>query len=309
MELQALQIFVEVVRRGSFAAVARDRGVDPSTVSRAVATLEQQLSLRLLQRSTRRLALTEAGRVYYDRVEPLMDELEQAGQEAADLGAGPRGILRIAAPVSFSQLNLVPLLPELARAHPELGFELLLTDARLDLLAERIDVAVQLGALEDSSLIAIRLGHMVARVCASPEYLRRRGHPRTPQELAEHDCLLLDMPGFSDVWRFRSRDGDVAEVQVTGRLRTSNAIALKQCALDGMGIILQGRWIVGRELRDGSLVDLFPECDTTASTAASADAWLVYPSRSYLPLKVRVFIDFLRRKFQETPPWDAPATP
>jgi DNA-binding transcriptional LysR family regulator len=309
MNLDSLEVLIAVARRGAFAAVARDMGVAPSSVSRTIAGLEQELGLRLFQRTTRSLSLTEAGRAYLARVEPLVEELERARHEAVDLGTRPQGTLRIAAPVSFSQLNLVPLVPEFARRYPELSFDLVLTDASLDLLTERLDVAIHLGTPPESGLIATRLTPMVARVCASPSYLLERGQPRRPQELAEHECLLLDMPGFSDAWRFRGRGANAQEafeVQVGGRLRTSNAVALKELALQGMGVTLQGRWIVGRELHEGTLVDLFPDYDATAASLGAPAAWLLYPSRSYLPLKVRVFIDFLREAFRKSPPWDSP---
>jgi len=180
---------------------------------------------------------------------------------------------------SFAQLNLVPLLPELAARYQALAFALVLTDAALDLVEERIDVAVRLGPLADSGLIAQRLAPMVARVCATPAYLARRGRPAAPADLAEHDCLLLAMPGFTDRWRFRDQDGRVADVRVRGQLRTSNAVALKACALGGMGVISQARWIVGRELRDGRLVDLFPEHEVVAAGSESPAMWLLYPTR------------------------------
>ncbi|MEM7586810.1 MAG: LysR family transcriptional regulator [Acidobacteriota bacterium] len=299
MELEDLRAFVGVVRRGSFAAVAREQQVDPSSISRAIARLESELDLRLFHRTTRRLTPTEAGALYFDRVEPLIGELEAARSQASDAGHRPAGTLRIAAPVSFSQLNLVPLLPELSRRYPDLAFDLVLTDAELDLVAERIDVALRLGPLRDSGLIATRLAVMEPRICASPEYLARRGTPQAPHELVEHDCLVLDMPGFSETWRFRPAEApeSTVEVRVPVKLRTSNAVALKQCALGGMGIILQGRWIVGRELEEGRLVELFPGLEATAASFAAPAIWVLYPSRSYLPLKVRVFVDFMKRRF------------
>ncbi len=198
MDVRTLRTFVEVVRRGGFAAVAREHNLDPSAVSRAVTGLEDELGLRLFHRTTRRLVPTEAGAVYFERVEPLVEELERARLKATDVGETPKGTLRIAAPVSFSQLNLVPLLPELAERYPELFFDLVLTDAALELLEERIDVALRLGPLPASGLVAHELVPMITRVCASPAYLERYGHPGAPSELASHNCLLLNMPGFTN---------------------------------------------------------------------------------------------------------------
>lgn len=304
MDVGALRTFVDVMRRGSFAAVARDRGVDPSSVSRAIASLEDELGLRLFQRTTRRLSPTEAGSVYFDRVEPIVEELERARLTAVDVGERPKGTLRIAAPTSFAELNLVPLLPEIAAAFPELSFDLVLTDAALDLLDERIDVALRLDPLPDTGVVASQLTPMTARVCASPAYVSRCGKPETPDQLKNHNCLQLVMPGFADVWRFQDAAGRTTGVPVTGNLRTSNAVALKQCALAGMGVVLQARWIVGRELRRGKLIDLFPDYEVTSAEVDAPAIWLLYPSRTYLPLKVRVFVDFLREKFRQDPPWD-----
>ncbi|MBZ5541447.1 MAG: LysR family transcriptional regulator [Acidobacteriia bacterium] len=305
MNLSNIQIFVEVVRQGGFAPVARLRGVDPSSISRAIASLEAELGVRLLHRTTRRLSPTEAGAVYFDRVESLADELESAHLRAADVDERPKGTLRITAPVSFAELNIVPLLPRLAASFPELSFDLVLTDAMLDLVTERIDVAIRIGPLVSSGLVAYQLCPLVGKVCASPAYLKQHGRPRVPVDLKRHNCLLLDMPGFDSKWRFRGANRKGFDVSVQGRLRSSNAIALKQCALAGMGIILQARWIVGQELQEGRLVDLFPGYEVTAANFESAAAWVLYPSRSYLPLKVRVFIDFLKEAFRQGLPGDS----
>jgi len=304
MELSLIQIFVEVMRRGSFAAVARDRGVDPSTISRSISVLEKELGVRLFQRNSRQLSPTESGTVYFDRIEPIIEEVEQARFKAVDIEGHLKGTLHIATPVSFALLNIIPLLPELGEKYPELSFNLVMTDAALDLLAERIDVAIRLGPLTDSGLVTYQLSKMVSKVCASPSYIELYGRPEKPQDLQNHQCLLLDMPGFSSTWKFRNSKGEVTGVPVQGKLTTSNAIALKECARSGMGIIMQARWIVGRELREGTLIDLFPDYEVTAAEFDSPAIWILYPSRTYLPRKVRVFVEFLKEKFQKGSPWD-----
>ena len=304
MDVADLQIFIETLQRGSFAAVARERNIDPSSVSRVIAALEDELELRLFHRTTRRLTLTEAGAVYFDRIEPLVEELVRAQLQAADVGRVPGGTLRIAAPVSFAELNVIPLLPELSRRYPQLSFDLLLTDAALDLAEERIDVALILAARLPTGLAGEPLAPMVGRVCASPGYLEQHGRPATPDELARHTCLTLNMPGFGNRWRFQSAAGQRQDVTVSGTLKTSNAVALKLCALAGMGIILQARWIVGRELRGGQLIDLFPEHEVTAASAKTPAIWLAYPERQYQPLKVQVFVQALRAAFERGSPWD-----
>lgn len=304
MEIATLRVFVEVTRRRSFTAVARTMNVDPSSVSRTISRLEEELGVRLFNRTTRHLSPTEAALAYFDRIEPLIDELERAALIAADSGETPRGLLRITAAVSFAQVNLVPLLPEFSRRYPGVRFELLLTDRTLDLVEERIDLALRVGRLSESSLIAHRLCEMTYVLCASPEYLRRRGRPRAPLDLERHDCLRYPVPGYGARWRFRKGDGDDFEVPVAGTVVATTMMALLQCAVAGMGIVMIPRWIAAAELVAGTLVDLFPNYNATVSEFDLA-AWMLYPSRSYVPLKVRAFADFLKEQFRAGSPAEA----
>jgi DNA-binding transcriptional LysR family regulator len=294
MELSVLQTFVDVVKQGSFAAVARERNVDPSSVSRAIAGLEAELGIRLLQRTTRQLSPTEAGTAYFQRIEPLVEEMQQAIDIAADISGQPQGTLRITASVSFGLQRVVPLLPDFRALYPDLTVDLVLTDANVDLFAERIDLAIRLGLLADSTLIAQQLMKTRYFVCASPQYLTQSGHPNSPSEIDRHNCLLFPLTGFRSKWRFKHPDRSETEVFVRGHTIISNAIALQQCAMAGMGLALLPNWLVGDDLRDGRLVDVFPSYEVTATEFGTA-AWLVYPSRAYVPLKVRVFIDFLKQ--------------
>ncbi|MEM9490510.1 MAG: LysR family transcriptional regulator [Myxococcota bacterium] len=310
MDLTALRIFVAVMREGSFAAVARSQNLTPSSVSRTISGLERELGLRLFQRTTRRLSATAAGSVYFAQIEPIVDELERARLMAADVDIQPRGRLRVTAAVTFSQFNLVPLLPEFSATYPELDVDLVLSDTVIDLIGERIDVAVRLGQLADSSLIARRLCSMVLVVCASRDYVDRCGRPATPADLVEHNCMILPVAGYEQCWRFRRRlpdggHGEEFEVAVRGRCRISNLLALGQCALSGMGVALLPRWVVGRELHEGALIDLFPDHDV-AGNRFDPGIWLMYPSRSYLPRKVQVFADFVQRAFADGPPGERP---
>jgi DNA-binding transcriptional LysR family regulator len=292
MDLGALQAFVDVTPRGSFAAVARDRGAAPSSISRLIAALERELSVRLFQRSTRKLALTAAGQRFFARVGPLVGELEAAAAMAADETERVAGRLRITAPVTFGQVALVPLLPELARLYPALSFDLILTDARIDLADERVDVALRLGAPGDSALVATRLFPMRYAVCASPGYLAAAGTPTRPAELSEHDGVVLRGPGLPARWQLRDRRGRVVEAAPRPRLAISNVLALCDSAAAGVGITCVPSWAAARYLRDGSLVALFPDHEATATSFAAA-VWLLYPSRAYLPVKVRRFVDFV----------------
>lgn len=289
-----LQTFVDVVKQGSFAAVARERNVDPSSVSRAIAGLEEELGIRLFQRTTRQLFPTEAGMMYFQQIEPLLEEMQQAIQIAADISGRPKGTLRITTSVSFGLKCIVPLLPDFRALYPDLTVDLFLTDANVDLFTERIDLAIRLGLLVDSTLIAQQLMQSRYFVCASPQYLKQWGHPKSPNGIKQHNCLLFPLTGFRSRWRFRDINGRESEVLVQGYTIISNAIALQQCAIAGMGLALLPNWLIEDDLRAGTLVNVFPSYDVTATEFHTA-AWLVYPSRVYIPLKVRVFIDFLKQ--------------
>lgn len=289
-----LQIFVEVMRQGSFAAVARDRNLDPSSVSRAIASLEAELGIRLFQRTTRQLSPTEAGTAYFERIELLVEEMQQAIAIATDMSGQPQGTLRVTASTSFGQKCIVPILPEFQSRYPELTVDLLLTDAVVDVFAERIDLAVRLGLLADSTLIAQPLMPTIYRVCASLQYLQHHGQPQTPHDIKHHHCLLFPLAGFRSRWIFKDSSGKMSEIPVHGRTIISNAIALQHCAIAGMGLALLPNWLIHDDLNSGTLVNLFPTYDVTATDFSTA-AWLVYPSRAYVPLKVRVLIDFLQQ--------------
>lgn len=296
MDIAQLKTFVDVVQQGSFAAVARQRNVAPSAVTRAVAALEQALGVRLLQRSTRRLALTEAGEAFLQRAREALLLLDEASEAARDQSGQAHGRVRLTTSVTYGQHLLLPLLPELHRLHPGLSLDLQFTDQVLDLLADRMDLALRLGPPADSSLVGLQLQAMRYRVCASPDYLARHGHPGTPSALSQHDCLRFPLPGFSSLWRFRQgADGPVEAVPVKGWLTLSTALALHQAALDGLGPVLVAEWLVSEDLASGRLVDLFPHHEVTASHFDSA-VWLLYPSREHLPLRVRVLIDFLKAR-------------
>ena len=301
MEIATLRAFVEVIRRRSFTSVARAHDVAPSSISRTIAGLESELGIRLFHRTTRNLSPTEAALAYFDRVEPIVAELEKAAEVAADSSETPRGILRVTAVGAFAEMNLVPLLPEFSRRFPALRLELILTDRILDLVEERIDLAIRLGRLAESSLIAHRLCDTIFVVCASPEYLRTRGRPKSPPDLERHDCLRYPVPGYSARWRFRTPDGEPFEVPIHGRIVANDVGVLVRSATAGMGIVLLPRWLMAEEIRKGNLVELFPKYSATASEFDLA-AWMLYPSRSYLPQKVRVFADFLKEKFRAGPP-------
>jgi DNA-binding transcriptional LysR family regulator len=295
MDLADLEIFVAVARRGNFAAVAKERDLDPSSVSRSIAKLEGVLGLRLLQRTTRRVTLTEAGEIYLARMEPLVEELVGAGEAAAGASGGPRGTLRLTASATFGQMRIVPLLAELRALYPDLKFECIFTDAMVDLIAERVDLAIRLAPTIKGDMIAAKLMDTDFRVVASPGYVA--AHPRLaqPSDVGRHRCILFNLPLYRTRWIFRNRAARIEEVAIDGDIVLSPAGAIRDAALAGLGPALLPDWLIDEDIAAGRLIDAFPKHAVTA-TAFDTAAWLVYPSRAFLPSKVRVVIDFLRER-------------
>ena len=294
MDLAQLRLFVRAAERGSFAAAARDLDMDASAVSRAVAALEAELGTRLLQRTTRTMALTEAGQAYLARIGPILDELDRARDEVAAAGAEPVGTLRLTTSVAFGAACLMPLVPEMRARFPRLKLELLISDSNLDLATERIDIALRLAPEPRADLIGVRLFATRYRVVASPGYLAREGTPATPGAVRDRPAIVFALPEFRSRWLFR-REGEIEDVPVAAGLAISSGLAIRQAAQDGLGLALLPDWLVGRDLASGALVDVFPEHEVTATSFDTA-AWLLYASRQYLPRKVRLMIDFLRER-------------
>ncbi len=300
MDIGAIRLFIEVARRGNFAAVARDRGMEPSSVSRIIGALETELGFRLLHRTTRQSSLTEAGEVYLQRVTPGVEQLEGARENGMAVTAGSAGHLRLTASVAFGTTQLVPLLPEFRAEFPRISVELLLADANLDLVAERIDLAIRLAPAVHGDVVATKLMDTRYSVCATPDYLARYGIPNAPSDLETRRCLLFAFPEYRTRWRFQSQPGGMEEiVPVGGDIVISNALALRDAALLSLGPALLPNWLAARSISAGALVDLFPHLRVAATDFATA-AWLIYPSREHLPSKVRVAIDFLKRRLGES---------
>ncbi len=298
MDIESLRLFRDVARRLSFAAVAEERGAHASSVSRSVGQLEADLGARLFQRTTRRMALTEAGQQFLQRASVILEELDAAREELTAHESGPLGTLRLSASVAFGERVLVPMLDDFRKRLPNLKLDLLLSDANLDLVSEGIDLAVRLGGEIRGDLIAAKLMDTRYRVCASPHYLRGAPPLNTPQDLSAHRCVLFTMPAFRSQWAFRNDGGDEESVIVDGDLAISSALSLRSAVLAGAGPALLADWLIDDDIDDGRLVDLFPDHEVTATTFDTA-AWLVYPSRAHLPQKVRAVIDYLRTKVRE----------
>lgn len=296
MDLKQLRIFVSVANAGGFAAAADALDATPSTVTRAVARLESSLGVRLFNRTTRSVSLTEAGEIFLAQISPSLNEIDAAAEFARKGRAKLTGTLRVSASVSFGQHVIAPALPTFHSDHPHLAIDLLLSDAATDLVADRIDIAVRHGVLNDSSLIAQRLTNVTYRLVASPDYLRNAPEIETPSDIAQHPCLTYPYAAFRSTWRFR-RGSNRHEIHLHPTMRISNASALAVCARFGLGVALLADWLVDKDIVDGNLVHILPDWSVTGGGSDENPAlWIVTPSRSFVPAKTGTFVEFLRSR-------------
>lgn len=299
MNIASLEIFADVFRAGSLAAVARARDVDPSLISRAIASLEDDIGVRLFTRSTRRLVPTDAGRIYFERIARVLTDLEAAKTAAAESAGAASGVVRLTTSVSFGKVFLLPLMQEFQRLHPKIVLELLMDDSNVDLTARSIDLGIRLGPpIREGDLIVRRLMRTRYAVCASPGYLKKHGDLRHPTELASRDCILIGLPGYKSAWKFRKNGRMLPPVPVRGNLVVSNAYAARETAEAGLGLTLLADWISDDAVTNGTLVRLFPDFEAAAVSFDTA-AWLIYPARDYLPAKTRCVIDFLTARISD----------
>jgi DNA-binding transcriptional LysR family regulator len=298
--IQEMAVFARVVGAGSLSAAARELGLSPALVSRRLAALESRLGVRLINRTTRSLHLTDDGATYYEACARVLADIEEADATVSAGRVEPRGTLRVALPASFGLQHIAPLIPRFAERYPKVQLALSLSDRTVNLIEEGFDLAVRIAHLEDSSLTARRLAPNRRVVCASPAYLARHGTPRTPDELARHNCLTTT--DFAMNWDYKGPDGKPGSVRVTGRYACDSWEVLREWARAGLGVALKSTWDVHRLLAEGSLVEVCPGYTFHSDVAIYA----VYPSRRFLPAKTRVFIEFLAESFGPDPYWDQP---
>lgn len=297
--LQGIEIFVAVVEEGSFTAAAERLGLSKSAASKHVSALEDRLGARLLNRTTRRLSLTEVGRAYFERCRTVLEEIEAAERSVTDLSDTPRGTLRINAPMSFGVKHLAPALAEFQGVYPDLRTDVSLNDRQVDLIDEGYDLAIRIAELPDSSLIARRLSSCRRITCASPEYLVQHGRPEHPRDLASHRLLAYSYLANPRELRY-SVEGEDFHVELDDcSASANNGDFLASMAAAGLGILMTPSFIVGDHIRDGRLVPIL--CDFEAEPIA---IYAIYPHSRHLSVKVRLFIDYLSSRFRDPPPWD-----
>jgi DNA-binding transcriptional LysR family regulator len=301
--LEEMQAFLRTAEAQSFTAAAQRLGLSKSMVSQRVADLEARLGVRLLNRTTRRLSLTEAGQAFFDGCGRAIREVEDAEEAASRHGAELRGTLRLAAPLSFALLHLRPAMLDFMTEHPQLEVNLDMDDRVVDLVQGGYDMALRIGKLPDSSLVARRLATSRTTICASPAYLAARGRPDHPAQLSNHDCLLYAGTGRADHWSFLI-DGQWAAIPVRGRLQANNGDMLLAAAIAGYGIALLPSFLTGGAFERGDLVCLLPGFATPGGAIHA-----VYPPARQVSQRVRAFSDFLVERLGKNPYWDRSLPP
>ncbi len=282
---EGLDEFVAVAECGQFTAAAERLGLSSSQVSRQIARLEERLQTRLFYRSTRRVALTEAGQTFLQHCQRLQDAREEALRAVGDLSSEPKGLLRMTCAVAYGERFIVPLVTDFMVQHPQLRVDIELTNRTLDLLHDGLDLAIRLGRLQDSRLVAARLAPRQMYLCAAPDYLQRYGRPHSLSELSQHNCLI----GSSDLWSFQASGRD-ASVRVQGNWRCNSGQAVLEAALRGIGLCQLPDYYVLAHLRSGALVSLLDN-QQPPDTAV----WAIYPQQRHLSPKVRQLVDFLKQ--------------
>ena len=303
---EAMTFLTEAVDGGSFSAAGRALGLAPSSVARGISALEDDLGIRLLNRTTRRLSLTEAGRLYLERARRILNEVEEARLSVTQLEADPRGTLKLNAATAFGRVHIVPMLPTFLQHYPDLSVDLTLTDAFVDLVEEGIDLAIRVGELKDISMIARRLAPNDRVLCASPAYFDRQGRPTSPDDLDGHNCLIYKRGNDRPVWHFRGPDGVIQDVPASGDFQTNNTEALYAVTVAGQGVTILPTWLIGQDLASGRLEQVLQDY-TVSPTALDTSIYAIFPYNRHLSPKVRAFVDALVDRFTPTPPWSKAA--
>ena len=298
-KFEDLQAFVAVVEAGSFTDAAERLGGSKSVLSRRVSGLEERLGVQLLRRTTRTLNLTDTGRSFYERSARILSDLDEAESAVAQEHGELHGQLRVALPLSFGIHHMGRPIADFNRQHPRIRFDLDLSDRRVDLIQEGIDVGIRIGNLRDSSLIARRLFESRSVICASPAYLEEHGVPETPENLGDHHCLIYSNLDNADHWTYLEENGEKKSIRLNSVMAANSGDMLRKIAIDGSGIIMQPMFIAHESIKRGDLTPILANYRWPVSSA-----YAIYPPTRHLSYRVRAFIDFLVKYFEGTPYWD-----
>jgi len=292
-----LEIFARVARTGNMSAAGREMGLSPAVVSKRISLLEDQVGARLFQRTTRQLTLTETGEGYFKRVVDILSLIEEADDFVSRRNTKPRGLLKVTAPTSFSRLHIAPYLPQFLERYPDIEVDFHLTDNFTDIIRDGFDLAIRIGELQDSSLVARKIAPDTRVVCGSRAYLDQAGTPKCVEDLVAHNCLSA---GAQDNWRLEAEDGTTHTIRAKGNIRSNSAEFVREALLAGLGLGLRPTWDVGPELLSGDLKVVLPDYRGPSNFGIYA----VYPCREFMPAKVSVFIDFLAELYGSDPYWN-----
>ncbi|WP_019142221.1 LysR family transcriptional regulator [Noviherbaspirillum massiliense] len=303
--LQSMRVFAKVVEQGSFARAGQALDISNAVVTRHVADLEEHLGTRLLNRTTRKLSLTETGQAYLERVLQILQEIDEAEAIASSQSKKPTGTLRIYTQSGFGQLQLAKLLPEYARRYPEVTLDVTVSEYNVDLVEEGYDVGILIDIQKfDSSMIARQLGCSEILLCTSPDYIKHHGAPKKLEDVSKHACLNFSYEMLRHHWPVKAPDGSTTNIPIKPKVICNNSELLRQCALAGMGIAIRASFSLGDDLATGRLVRVLPEYEL-----GKVSVMMVYPSRRLLSAKVRSFVDFMTEQFPrpDSDPWLSPA--
>lgn len=301
MKLADMEVFAKVAEHNSFSAAARRLGVSKGAVSKQVARLERSLGARLLNRSTRRLSLTDAGHAFHEHTTRMMAEAEAAEAAVSQLRASPRGVLKLTAPAAFGRLHVAPGIPAFLARYPEVSVQIMMNDRVADLAEDGYDVAIRMMDEPAGNIVARRLAPIRWVVCATADYLALKGVPASPRDLAQHNCLFYSMLASHSDWRFRAAGGE-SKVRVTGNFTVNNSEALREAVLQGLGAALLPTFTVGDDIQQGRLLPLLPDYEPLGTFGTGIYA-VYLPTRHVSP-KVRAFVDFFLERFGPEPYWD-----
>ena len=294
-----MAVFVRVVEHESFSSAARALKLTPSAVSKLIGRLEDRLGARLLNRTTRRLSMTEEGHAFYQRCVPILSAIDEAEMAVTELHAEPRGLLKVNASTAFGQFHIQPLIPKFLERHPDLRIQLTLSDSLVNLVEEEVDVAIRIADMPDSTLIAKKLSAVHRTVAAAPSYIEKFGIPKSPKDLKNHNCLTLSFETSLNQWEFKGSDGP-QRIRVRGSFETNNAAALYEAGLAGLGLFRAANFVVGSDFKEGRLIPVLEDYEMINQV----NIYAVYPHSKHLSPKVRAFVDLMIDAFTPIPSWE-----
>lgn len=297
-EISRIELFLKVVKYKSFSGAGKTVGMTGSAISKQVQALEEELGVKLLNRTTRQVTLTEEGAIYSERARKALEDLNEAEKQIQDLKAHAKGLLRINAPMAFGKKYLTKPIADFAKKYPEVKLEVDFDDRHVDVIAEKYDVVIRIGALEDSTLIARKLADCPVLLCAAPKLLRKFKKPKSPEDLKNYPAVIYNKHSNNNEWRYVDKNGEIGSIQLQRQFAANNATMMEEACLEGIGIAQLPIFVAIEHLESGKLVEVLPEYETHPQR----NIYAVFPQNRYLSTKTRLFVDYLS-KYSKKLPW------